>query len=444
MSAVRETSKEEKLLSQAREYSFRGRMDKATFTGPVFERASGSVVVDTNGKEYLDFNSGQMCSALGHNHPRIVEAIEESCRTIMHASSSIFNVKEIELAARLGELVPRPLKKSMFLGSGSDSNEAAIAIAKKYSGGYEYAAPHVNFSGLGTGARSVTFAGWHKGYGPGPVGAYAIMAPYCYRCPIGLTHPECGLACLKGSLEVLDAQANGPVAAIITEPLFSAGGVIEPPKGWLQALAQACEERDILLILDEAQTGLGKLGTMFACEQESVVPDLMTISKHFGGGVEISAVVTTEEVEEKVVDKGFVIGHSHTNDPLACNAALATLRILVEEDMPARARAVGAYWRDHLSRLSQKYEVIGDVRGRGLIQGLEFVKDRSGKEPFYALGKSVYEHCLAGGLVFSVRRQGSVIRFVPPFTTSDEQLDRAADTLDRGIAASLDRLMRRG
>ncbi len=444
MSAVRETSKEEELLSQAREYSFRGRMDKTTFSGPVFERASGSVVVDTNGKEYLDFNSGQMCSALGHNHPRIVEAIEESCRTIMHASSSIFNVKEIELAARLGELVPRPLKKSMFLGSGSDSNEAAITIAKKYSGGYEYAAPHVNFSGLGTGARSVTFAGWHKGYGPGPVGAYAIMAPYCYRCPLSLTHPECGLACLKGSLEVLDAQANGPIAAIITEPLFSAGGVIEPPKGWLQALAEACEERDILLILDEAQTGLGKLGTMFACEQEGVVPDLMTISKHFGGGVEISAVVTTEEVEEKVIDKGLVIGHSHTNDPLACNAAIATLKVLVEEDMPARAGAVGAYWRDHLGRLSQKYEAIGDVRGRGLIQGLEFVKDRSAKEPFYELGKAVYEHCLADGLVFSVRRQGSVIRFVPPFTTSEEQLDRAAEKLDRGIAASLDRLVRRG
>jgi 2,2-dialkylglycine decarboxylase (pyruvate) len=432
--------REEALLAQAREYSFRGRMDKTTFTGPIFERASGAVVTDTSGKDYLDFNSGQMCSALGHNHPRIVEAIEESCRTIIHASSSIFNVKEIELAARLGELVPRPLKKSMFLGSGSDSTEAALTIAKKYTGGYEYAAPHTNFSGLGATARSVTFATWHKGYGPGPVGAYAIMAPYCYRCPLQLTHPECGLACLKGSLELLDAQANGPIAAIITEPLFSAGGVIEPPQGWLKALAEACEERDILLILDEAQTGLGKLGTMFACEQEGVVPDLMTISKHFGGGIEISAVITTEAVEAKVVEKGLVIGHSHTNDPLACNAAIATLKILVDDDLPARARAVGEYWRRHLARLAQKYEVIGDVRGRGLIHGVEFVKDRRGKAPFFALGKAVHERCLEDGLVFSLRRQGSVIRFVPPFCTSNDQLDRAAETLDRSIAGALDRL----
>lgn len=430
------------LLEKARQFSFRGRMDKTTFTGPIFEHGSGSVVVDTNGREYLDFNSGQMCSALGHNHPRIVDAIKESCDTLIHASSSIFNVKEIELAEELGKVVPRPLQKSMFLGSGSDSNEAAITIAKKYTGGWEYAAPHVNFSGLGTAARSVTFAGWHKGYGPGSVGAYAIMAPYCYRCPLGLTHPECELACLKGSLEVLDAQANGPVAAIITEPLFSAGGVIEPPKGWLPALAQACNERDILLILDEAQTGLGKLGTMFACEQEEVVPDLLTISKHFGGGVEISAVVTTPKVEDEVYDKGLVIGHSHTNDPMACSAAIATLRALAEDDLPARAREIGDYWKRHLRTLAQRYEQIGDVRGRGLIQGLEFVKERESKEPFFELGKAVYAECFQNGLVFSVRREGSVIRFVPPFSTTEDQLDQAAEVLDRGISNALDRLVR--
>jgi 2,2-dialkylglycine decarboxylase (pyruvate) len=430
------------LLEAARKYSFSGRMDKAAVSGPFFERARGSIVIDTNGKEYLDFNSGQMCSALGHNHPRIVEAVKESCETMIHASSSIFNVKEIELAERLGQLVPRPLQKSTFLGSGSDSNEAAITIAKKYTGGYEYAAPHVNFSGLGAVARSVTFAGWHKGYGPTAVGAYAIMAPYCYRCPLGLTHPDCQLACLKGSLEVLDAQANGPIAAIITEPLFSAGGVVEPPKGWLAALAKACKERDILLILDEAQTGLGKLGTMFACEQEGVVPDLMTLSKHFGGGIEISAVVTTPEVEQKVVDKGLVMGHSHTNDPLACNAAITTLKILVEDNLPERAHQIGVYWKEHLTTLSQRYEQIGDVRGRGLIQGLEFVKNRERKEPFFELGKAVYEACFPTGLVFSVRRQGSVIRFVPPFSTTEAQLDQAAEILDKGITAALDKLVR--
>jgi 2,2-dialkylglycine decarboxylase (pyruvate) len=431
---------EAELLELAAEYSFRGRMDKSTFSGPILERGSGSVVLDTNGREYLDFNSGQMCAALGHNHPAIVDAIEESGKTLIHASSSILNVKEVQLAKRLGDLVPRPLKRSMFLGSGSDANEAAMTIAKKYTGGFEIAAPHVNFSGLSVGTRQVTFAGWHSGYGPPLPGTFAIVAPYCYRCPLGLAYPSCDIACLKTSMELIDAQSTGNLAAVITEPLFSAGGVIEPPPGWLTRLAAACHERDMLLIIDEAQTGLGKLGTMFACEQEGVVPDIMTISKHFGGGIEISAVVTTPEIEEKVAGRELVIGHSHTNDPLACNAGIASLDIIVKENLPEKAKEVGAYWRRQLENLAQKYEVIGDLRGRGLIQGIEFVKDRMKREPFFDLGKKVYERCVETGLLFSVRRKGSVVRFVPPFCTTNEQMDRAAVLLDRAIAAALDDL----
>jgi 2,2-dialkylglycine decarboxylase (pyruvate) len=197
----------------------------------------------------------------------------------------------------------------------------------------------------------------------------------------------------------------------------------------------------MLLILDEAQTGLGKLGAMFACQQEGVVPDIMTISKHFGGGIEISAVITTSEVEDKVASEGMVIGHSHTNDPIACNAGIASLNIIVDERMPERAKTVGAYWRGHLERLAQKYEVIGDLRGRGLIQGIEFVRDRMSKEPFYELGKAIYEKSVEIGLLFSVRRKGSVVRFVPPFCTSNEQMDEAADILDRALSDSLGRLV---
>jgi 2,2-dialkylglycine decarboxylase (pyruvate) len=293
---------------------------------------------------------------------------------------------------------------------------------------------------MGVGSRQVTFAGWHSGYGPSMPGVFAMIAPYCYRCPLGLTHPSCDIACLKTSMELLDAQTTGNLAAVITEALFSAGGVIEPPPGWLRRLADACHEREMLLIIDEAQAGLGKLGTMFACEQEGVVPDLMTISKHFGGGIEISAVITTPEIEEKVAQQGLVIGHSHSNDPLACNAAIASLDIIVGDNLPAKALQVGNYWKKHLQNLGQKYEQIGDVRGRGLIQGLEFVKDRMGKEPFFELGKAIYDRCLNKGLLFSVRRNGSVIRFVPPFYTTNEQLDAAADMLDRSIAESLDTL----
>ena len=300
---------EARLLDAARRYSFGGRMDKSG-GGPIFVRGSGSEVEDINGKKYLDFNSGQMCAALGHNHPTITAAIKQACDTLIHAHSSHYNVPEIELAERLGKLMPEPLKKSMFLQSGADANEAAINIARKFTRGFEVASPHIGFHGMSDTTRALTFAGWHAGYGPLAPGTMAMVAPYCYRCPLRQTFPDCEYACLDTSFELIDAQTTSRPAAVITEPLFSAGGVIEPPSGWLAELKQRCEARGMLLILDEEQTGLGKLGDMFAFEAEGVVPDIVTLAKHFGGGVCISAVITSAEIEERVTADEFIVTHS--------------------------------------------------------------------------------------------------------------------------------------
>lgn len=424
---------ERELLDDAKEHIFVARMDKTGFTGPVLESGEGSVVRDVNGKEYLDFNSGQMCSAHGHRHPRIVRAIKDACDQLIHASSSFFNVQEIKLAKKLAGVLVPPLKRSFFLESGSDSNEAAMAIAKRYTGGYEIASPHVSFHGMSESTRGVTYSTWHKGYGPYPVGTYAMMAPYCYRCPIGLQYPSCKIACLDGAFDVLDAQAAGPVAAVITEPLFSAGGVVEPPLGWLPKLMAKCRERGILLILDEAQTGLAKLGSMWAFQRENVVPDLLTMSKHFGGGISISAVSMSDEIADKVQSTGFVHGHSHTSDPLACAAASASLDLTVEEDLPTKAAELGAYWRSHLDELQSSHEIIGDIRGRGLLQGIELVRDRETKEPAFDAGRKIEAECIDTGLFFSVRRGGSVLRFVPPWSTTPAQFDNAAEILDRAL-----------
>ena len=263
---------EAELLELARKFSFRSRIDKNVVTGPIMVWGRGSVVRDVNGKEYLDFNSGQMCAALGHNHPRIVQALQESGETLIHSHMSMFNDREIILAARLAEISPEGMNRSMFLTSGSDSNEAAMAIAKRYTGGYEFASPAVSFHGMNDSTRAVTFSGWHEGYGPYAPGHYPIIAPYRYRCRFCQDRPACDYSCLDTSFELLDAQADGPLAGIITEPLFSAGGVIDLPPGWLAELKRRCEARGALLIVDEAQTGLAKLGTMWAFEQEGVVP----------------------------------------------------------------------------------------------------------------------------------------------------------------------------
>lgn len=426
---------ERALLASAQAHVFRASMDAKELTGPILERGAGSVVWDITGKAYLDFNSGQMCSALGHNHPRIVEAIREASQTLIHASSSLLNVKQIRLAETLASTVPVPLQKSFFLLSGSDANEAALAVAKKYTGRFEVASPHTSFHGLSDSARAVTFTGWHQGYGPYPAGTYGMLAPYCYRCPVQHTFPQCEFACLKASFELLDAECAAPPAAVITEPLFSAGGVIEPPAGWLPTLKRMCEARGTLLVLDEAQTGLAKLGTVWAFEREGVVPDVLTVSKHFGGGMTISAVVTSAEIEAAVAARNFVFMHSHTADPLACGAGLASLELILEEKLWERAAQLGDYWQGHLRRLAERYELIGDVRGRGLIQGVELVWDRERKTPAFEAGPRIAQLCLEQGLLCSVRRGGSVLRFVPPFTTTESQFDAAAETLEGAIRA---------
>ena len=401
-------------------------MDKSG-GGPIFVRGSGSEVEDINGKKYLDFNSGQMCAALGHNHPTITAAIKQACDTLIHAHSSHFNVPEIELAERLGTLMPEPLKKSMFLQSGADANEAAINIARKFTRGFEVASPHVGFHGMSDTTRALTFAGWHAGYGPLAPGTMAMVAPYCYRCPLRQTFPDCEYACLDTSFELIDAQTTSRPAAVLTEPLFSAGGVIEPPSGWLAELKQRCEARGMLLILDEEQTGLGKLGDMFAFEAEGVVPDIVTLAKHFGGGVCISAVITSAEIEERVTADEFIVTHSHSNDPLACAAGIASLDVVEQDRVPEKARKLGGYLKAKLQGLAERFELIGDVRGRGLLQGIELVHSRETKEPATDAGPRIAAHALREGLIFSVRREGSVLRFVPPATTTEAQIDHAME-----------------
>ena len=424
---------EEELLDLARRYSFRSRMDRSAVSGPIMVWGRGSLVRDVNGVEYLDFNSGQMCAALGHNHPRIVQALQESCESIIHSHMSMFNDREIILASRMAEISPPGMKRSMFLTSGSDANEAAMAIAKRYTGGYEIASPAASFHGMNDSTRAVTYSGWHEGYGPYAPGNYAMFAPYRYRCTFCRDRQGCDYSCLDSSFELLDVQTDRQLAAVITEPLFSAGGVIDLPPGWLKELKLRCEARGALLILDEAQTGLAKLGSMWAFQQEDVVPDIFTVSKHFGGGIAISAAVTTDEIESSVADTGLVVGHSHSNDPLPCNAAIASIDIILEEALVDVANRIGDYWRGHLEALAERHELVGDLRGRGLLQGIELVEDRVTRKPAYRAGSQIGQLCLENGLIFSLRRGGSVLRFVPPFTTTERQLDAAAEILDHAL-----------
>jgi 2,2-dialkylglycine decarboxylase (pyruvate) len=402
--------------------------------GPVISRAEGSISYDTEGNSYLDFNSGQMCSTLGHNNPRIQQVIEAQSKVLTHASTVYYNVPQVELAARLASVNDPLLRKSVFGESGSDSNELAVLLARRATGRMGIGALTQSFHGLSDATRAISYSAAGPGYGPPMPDVFAIPTPYCYRCPYQGDGKGCCMAPLHFGMETLDRQCGGGPAAVIVEPIVSAGGVIELPAQYLQGLRKELSKRGALLIYDEAQTGLGKLGQMFAYQVYGVQPDVLTVSKHLGGGLAVSAAITTDEVTSRATRNGLSIGHSHSSDPLACKAGTASIDEIVEKQLPKRALEIGDYWQANLRALQQRYEIIGDIRGRGLLQGIELVRDRSSKEPATEIAADIYRHCLANGLMFSVRGKfKNVLRFVPPFTTTNAQLDQATEILETGM-----------
>lgn len=409
-----------------------------SFCPRIIREARGAILVDRDGREILDFTSGQICSTIGHNHPRIVEAIEAACRRVIHLNSWMLTEEVIRLCQRLGALLPAPLEKVLLLNTGSESNEVAFRIARMHTGRSELVGLNQSFHGLTAGAASVTFAMGHAGYGPGLPGTYALPAPYAYRCPVKRECPTCDLACLEAGLALLDAQSAGALAAVIAEPILSSGGIIEPPPGYLQRLQAECRARGMLLILDEAQTGFGRLGAMFGFEQEGVVPDILTLSKTLGGGVPLAATVTSPEVEADIFAKGFFHITSHVSDPLPAAVGLAVLDVIQEENLVALAAKRGAYFKQRLHDLAREHELIGEVRGRGLLLGVELVKDRHTKEAAGAWGARITEECLERGLSMNIVRAGgaaNVFRIAPPLTVTEEEIDRGVAILDEAIRA---------
>lgn len=414
-----------------------------SFAPFVVERAEGSWVITTDGRRVLDFTSGQISSTLGHNHPRVVEAIERSLRGAIRLNSWMLHEDVLELARRLAELLPDPLDRTIVLSTGSETNEFALRMAKVFTGGFEVVGLTRSFHGLLAGTNSVTFSMGHKGNGPLMPGSYAIPAPYCYRCPLAMQRDTCELACLRLGFEMVDAQTVGSPAAMIVEPVLSTGGVIPLPEGYLAQAKTECERRGMTLIVDEAQTGLGRTGALFASIADGVVPDFLTMSKTLGGGVPVGATVTSAAIEQACVDAGMLHITTHVNDPMLATVGLAVLDALEEDDLAARAQTMGTYLMDSLWALAKRHEQVGNVRGRGLLVGLELVTDRDSKAPANALGAAVTEECLRRGLSMNIVKgdgsQTNCFRMAPPLTVTHEEIDIAVGIIDESLTACLAR-----
>lgn len=405
---------------------------------PILAQSSGVTVSDTEGKEYLDFQSGQMGAALGHQHPRIVKRITDTLKQIMHASNAMLNVPRLRLHEKLGKLLPKPLQKSLFLVSGSDSIEGAVDLARKATGGLDVLGFHTGLHGSTSYlTRSLSFAWSRSKHSIVAPATSAILAPHCYRCPLGLSYPSCQIQCLKTSFELADANFTAKPAAFIGESVLSAGGVIVPPPGYFKALRSELDRRGMLMIFDESQTGLGKTGKLFGFQHEDVMPDIITISKHFGGGLPISAVCTTADIAERAVKNGYFATRSHATDPLLCAAGEESIDIVVDEDMAGKAAQIEKRIKGALAEMATEFELIGDIRGRGVLLGVEFVTDRQKKIPANAEVGKIASYCLEQGLIFQLRgTQGdlNVIRLVPPMIATDADVDRAMSIMRDGIA----------
>ncbi|MBS0223643.1 MAG: aspartate aminotransferase family protein [Proteobacteria bacterium] len=409
------------------------------FAPLIVERAAGNWFVDADGRRILDFTSGQMSAVLGHSHPEIVAVARHYMGELDHLYSSILSRPVVDLAALLARLSPGKLDRVLLVSTGGESNEAALRMAKLVTGRHEMVAMSRSWHGVTGGAASATYSSGRRGYGPPAPGSFVLPAPDTYRSRFIDVH---GVYDWKAEMafgfELIDRQSSGALAACIIEPILSSGGVLEPPEGYIAALAGECRARGMQLIFDEAQTGLGRTGTLFACERDGVVPDYLTLSKTLGAGLPLAAMLTTSEIEEVAAERGYLFYTTHASDPLPAAVGLKVIEIILRDRLAERGAMLGERLKSGLCALQQRYECIGDIRGRGLLLGLDLVKDRRSRVADPDLAQRVARECLALGMMTSVVRGGfGIFRIAPPLTIEPAEIDLGLEIFDRALSKAL-------
>jgi 2,2-dialkylglycine decarboxylase (pyruvate) len=408
------------------------------FTQEIVERAEGSYLYTADGRAILDFTSGQMSAILGHSHPEIVATVRSAVGELDHLFSGMLSRPVVTLSRRLAESLPEPLDKVMLLTTGAEANEAAIRMAKLVTGKFEIVSFSRSWHGMTQGAVSATYSAGRKGYGPAAPGNIAIPTPYAFRPDFVDADGEFDWRRqLDHAFDLVDAQSVGSLAAAVVEPIISSGGLIEPPPGYLAALQAKCREREMLLIVDEAQTGLCRTGSWYAFEPAGITPDILTLSKTLGAGLPLAAVVTSTEIERAAYERGYLFLTTHVSDPLVAAVGNTVLDVLEREKMDARAEASGAYLRAGLLDLRDRHAAVVDVRGRGLLQGIELAPEGGGQRASDELGRRVTQRCLELGLHMNIVQlpgMAGVFRIAPPLTSTEQELASGLEILDRALA----------
>lgn len=398
-----------------------------------FVKGEGKWLYDADGQKYLDFFGGIVTVALGHCDPRVVGAIERQARTLQHVSTLFPTIPIVELAEKLTALFPgeKPAK-AFFTNSGTEAIETAILTARLHTQRTEIVALRHGYHGRSMLSMSLTaHAGWRLGGVQDPAIRHA-MAPYCYRCPLKLEPSSCGLACADDVEEVIKTTTSGRPAAFIAEPIMGVGGFITPPAGYFPRVAEIVRRYEALFIADEVQTGWGRTGgKWFGIEQSGVKPDVMVAAKSLGNGHPIGATLARAEVADSF--KGMTIA-TFGGNPVTMAACKAVVDAIEEDRLMDNAATVGGHFRARLDALGEKHALVGEVRGMGLMQGVELVKDRQTKEPAPQAVAAVMEGARQRGLIIGRGGlYGNVLRISPPLNVTTADADQAADVIDQAL-----------
>ena len=401
----------------------------------VLTQGKGCIAMDADGREYLDFFGGILTLGLGHCHDEVVSRVQDQIATLGHTSSLYPTAPQVTVAEKLAKMTPGKLKKSFFTASGTEANETAILLAKIFTGRQEIIALRYGYHGRSLTALSLTGNAPWRLIPTQVAGIKHAMSPYCYRCPYGLEYNEgaCGIKCANDIEELLRTETNGQPAAFIAEPIQGVGGFITPPKEYFPLAVAIIRKYGGLFICDEVQTGFGRTGDhWFGIEHSGVEPDIMTMAKSIANGFSVGATIATEEVANAFT--GLTIS-TFGGSPITMSAADATLDVMHREDTRKRSADRGKQLRDHLIALKDKYPVIGDVRGMGLMQGVELVADRKTKEPAPKRANKALEAAKKQGLLVGKGGlYGNVLRISPSMLVSKAEVDDAAARLDKAFA----------
>jgi len=420
-------------LNILREKRVIGRVIGIRFYPIVVERALESRVFDVDGREYIDFSSQWAVVNLGHNHPEVIEAVRNQLERLIFSSHTTFpNTVAIELAERLVELMPGSFEKKVWFGlTGSDANELIYKIMPIYSGRRRMLGFQGSYHGQTMGALSLS---GHKAltrfiWFPNVVKA---PYPYCYRCPFKQTYPECGLLCLD-FLEnnIIENAPAEDLAAVIVEPVQSDGGVIVPPPEFIPRLYKMCRDRGISQVVDEVKVGFGRTGRFFAVEHFNVAPDVISMAKPMASGFPLSAVVGRAEIIDAALAAHLFTSSAH---PVSCAASLATINVIRRNGLLERASRMGNHILGRLREIAEKHQLIGDVRGMGMILGVELVRDHRAKTPAtFETASLVYRAYELSLLLTYVGTYSNVVEITPPLTISIEEVDRALEIFEKAL-----------